>query len=372
MCDITAELAYTSPKCSLSPPPTHHLSATQASISWNGSLHTNKIRKVFKFAFSNKTLLVHIGRKALWTNNESDLAQWDYIEKALPRTTSSRQHKAHVKFQHELLATNKIRNYGDTTHDHRCTRCGKRHEDWEHIFHCSAIPAQWKTEKLSDLRNEFWKLQLSAPMIDAIFTGTKSWMNNLPARFPDHKNISTDTDSQLIFHAFSDQTNIGWDQPHCGRLATSWFITHDHYFKERHLHNSKRLNSIGPRIISLLWKFGLSFWYLQNGDLCGDTTEESHDYLKSQLKDKSDQHLKTETFYQTHMTSISHSRQKRMNYSKVLLLESQINWIALHETCVSASENPLPESVVPETPQRLHHFFRPFQQFYNKNSNVSL
>ena len=100
-------------------------------------------------------------------------------------------------------------------------------------------------------------------MIQLLIKGIEQWINNEPNRFPDFENLAEDINLRLLLDAFSEQTLIGWDHLMCGRLAKSWFTAHDYHFNDKQLHDSKATTVIGPRVILLLWKFGLSFWYLR-------------------------------------------------------------------------------------------------------------
>ena len=99
-------------------------------------------------------------------------------------------------------------------------------------------------------------------MIEISMTSIQTWIKDEPIAFPTHDNPSTDPDLLLLFDAFSDQMDIGWDQSLSGRIAQSWFLAHDHCFADRQLHKSKNSTIIGPKMIVLLWKFGLNFWHL--------------------------------------------------------------------------------------------------------------
>ena len=202
-------------------------------------------------------------------------------------------------------------------------------------------------------------------MVKLILIGLKSWIEKQPARFPQYDNITTDTDLQLLLDAFCDQTNIGWDQLICGRLAKSWFTAHDHYFNERHLPPSKQSTIIGPRLVQHLWKFGLSFWYLRNGDIYGTTEDNFREYHKQQLNDRIEA-----AFDDKDLILDPNDYNLLFSSPKETLLKDNIdaqnNWLLLYETCLSAPFNPIPESSTPKPASQLHRFFRPYQQFYNK------
>ena len=151
MCNVSADLAYTDPSCSISPPPLELLPKTKAAILWNNKIHTHKLISTFKFAFQDSQLCKYIRNKAKWSNSVMNSISWNFIRVALLRTTSTLQKKAYIKFSNRLLATNKIKNQRNNSHDHRCTGCHSSHEDWEHIFQCRKLDKNFLQSNLSDL-----------------------------------------------------------------------------------------------------------------------------------------------------------------------------------------------------------------------------
>ena len=216
-----------------------------------------------------------------------------------------------------------------------------------------------------ELRKGFQQLHISAPMINLLLISIEQWINNEPIRFPAFDNILEDHNLALLFDAFSDQTLIGWDHLLCGRLAKSWFTAHDYYFLDRGLHHTKTSKIIGPKIILLLWKFGLSFWYLRNGNIYGTTDEEHIDYHKRQLKERIDNaFLDKDLILNPTDYELLFSTTKEDLLEKNI--ESQTNWILLYDTCLTAPYNSIPEDNVTTPEPKLHQFFRPYQKFYNK------
>ena len=124
-------------------------------------------------------------------------------------------------------------------------------------------------------------------------------------------------------------------------------------------------------MIALLWKFGLNFWYLRNGEIYGTTEEELQDYHKQQLRDRIDS-----AFDDKDLISDATDHDLLFSIDKDELLEDsldkQINWLPLHDTCVAAPVNPTPDSETPKPEPQLHQFFRPFQKFYNNRKPVSM
>ena len=199
--------------------------------------------------------------KAKWSNSIVKIVSWNFIELALSRATSPIQKRACIKFSHKLIATNAIKNQRNKSHDHRCTRCHRSCEDWEHIFQCRKLDKTFLKTNLSNLRETLNSMSLSKPMIFLLFHGLNLWLKDLPVVFPNSHldDAQDDKDLQLLFKAFSDQTDIGWDHLICGRIATSWFNAHDHCCTHRQLRSSKFSSSIGPKLALSFWNFGLAF-----------------------------------------------------------------------------------------------------------------
>ena len=63
--------------------------------------------------------------------------------------------------------------------------------------------------------------------MDSLVSGLEFWLDDQPVMFPTLDNVATDSDPQLPFEGFTDQTGTGWENFLCRRLATSWFTAHN-------------------------------------------------------------------------------------------------------------------------------------------------
>ena len=372
MCDVSAELAYTDQSCTLSDPPLELLPQTKAAILWNDTLHTHKLQSTFKFAFQDSRLKEYIHTKAKWSNSIIKTISWNFIKFALLRTTSSIQKRAYIKFSHRLIATNTIKNQRNKSHDHRCTQCHGSHEDWEHIFQCHKLDKTFLKTNLSNLRETFNSMSLSKPITFLLFHGLNLWLTGLPVVFPNShlEDIQNDKDLQLLFTAFSDQTDIGWDHLICGQIATSWFTAHDHYCTHQHLGSSKFSSSIGPKLVLSFWKFGLAFWYHRNGCIFGSDEESISTFQRQQLHDKI-----TSAFEDPELITDQTDYRTLFSIDKAKLLAdtntAQINWILYYESCLHSPEAPTELSERLTSSQQLHELFRPFSHLYKTNKSAS-
>ena len=209
-------------------------------------------------------------------------------------------------------------------------------------------------------------------MISLIFHGLELWLKNLPIVFPHSQltNIQNDKDLQLLFTAFSDQTDIGWDHFLRGRLASSWFTAHDHYCHERHFRSSLISSSIGPKLVIFIWQFGLTFWYHRNGCIFGSDEDSIKDYQRQQLHYKitsafDDPDIITNQL--DYHTLFSIDKAKLLNDTTI----AQINWILYYESCLEAPEAPKNINEQTSPNQQLHEFFRPFSHLYKSNKSAS-
>ena len=367
MCDASAELAHSDSSLPASHPPSQPLPSTVASIALKSETFSNKIQSHLSFSKQNNQLLERICSKANWSSAMSDHIAWSCIKKAPFQTISPFQKKNCIKCQHRPLATDSVQHKRRKSHNHGCSCCQQLNEDWSHLFTCPSITSKFKTTQLDDLHETLHTFRLSKPMVTALLDGINSWLTSSPPHFSLLHSSSEDSHSLATNFAFSDQSDVGWDHPLCGRLAKSWFSAHDTHVKELDLPNSAKSGTIGPKLVKTLWNFGLQFWFSRNGDICGHSNSDSRDCYEKELHDKISQAHKNQD-----LTTDPDDRDSpfKLPLDKILneSPEAHKNWLSLCDTCIS-SPTVTTTKKSKKTTTHLHQFFGPFKQCYNTQNN---
>lgn len=178
--------------------------------------------------------------------------------------------------------------------DHRCTRCNHLHEDYDHIFLCCASRPILQTA-LQTLRTYLQKQHVAPPMIQAMLHGICTYFTPSTPPF-DWTQYPTDPFLHLVKLAYQHQTTISWSNFLRGRYASTWLCAHDHYKRERHLHNQYSTTHLAPNLVLQLWNFSLTVWQQRNTDVHGATLDEAKNIQSCWIDNKSPKSTNSELF----------------------------------------------------------------------------
>jgi len=370
-CDVAADQAYTCTACPKSVSPTMFPS-TKAYVIWNDDTFSTNVANRLRYANMDTALRDYITKKASWTSTEFDAVAWDFIHQVMYRASSD-ERKAYTKLQHRLWATNEvlwIRT--QRKHDHRCNRCSRYHETFEHVFRCPSDDANTaRTSALSTLRIFLQNKRLAAPMISSFCTGIEQWLMSNTHCFSFPPDQYDDEVFQSLRIAFDSQTSLGWDHLLRGRISKAWFHAHDIYCQQRHLSAHYHSDQLGPSLIRALWHFSLWIWNNRNNFIHGTTTQDTLNYQLQRLDKKIQLAYARQDAIEDiddHTILFSMPLEERLIQTHT----AKLKWYLLYESCLHAPSIELqPDDSIPEN-KPLHEFFRAYPAYtHSSDTNAN-
>lgn len=309
--------------------------STKTYILWQDELHINNVRQRFQFATHEILSKQYIEKRNHWDPTIHTLIDWNSIGKAFYRA-SSLQRKTFTKLSHKLWATNVIQHQRSNKRiDHRCHRCGKLHEDWDHVFKCKH-PDNVSSRQihLHGLRQQLLTYQFASLQVNFMIQGILNWLDNtIISPFLD--NHPNDEFYHHLLSAYEYQSMIGWDQFLCGRLAHEWSTAHDLYVRDKQLSTSKLSNNAIPFLILALYDFGLKIWQQRNDTVFGATPEESKQKQQEHLNDTISNAYNDQELIRPDDQDILF--QLPLPHLLQLTMEQKQNWITTYESCLEST-----------------------------------
>ena len=259
---------------------------------------------------------------------------------------------------HRLWATAKEMNKRDRSHSPRCTRCQHPTEDSYHIFRCSeSLTIQ--TATTHQLRTFLQTHRVAPLMTTVIIHQLTCWYQQSSFSFPFHEHPQ-DLFLQNLQRATQDQQEIGWSNFLRGRLALSWFTTHDIYQQQRQLSSRFSATSLGPNLVLQLWDISRQFWTHRNHSIHGATLLAAQTIQHTLLQQKITQAYTTQDRFSPQDKEVLFTMPQEERLT--MTMQAQLQWYALYQECLNAP--PAPTDTPPPLPTALHSFFRRFVPHY--------
>ena len=167
--------------------------------------------------------------------------------------------------------------------DHRCPRCHHFQETLAHIFQCpraSDICRCALTRALASI----WENVTCTFVIDMLESGVSQWSTGGQVQWPSTPPGPTGDIDQLIFQAFQEQQQIGWDQGIRGRWSKKWGQANGLYCISR-----LGQGDMDPHtrwmssLVKSIWQYGIDQWIGRNEYLYGKTKEEQHEKKNQEI-----------------------------------------------------------------------------------------
>ena len=344
MCDVACTIAHSCQHCT--PPTTPPIyPSTSTYVLIDGYPYTSKLDTDFLYKRHSIQLKNYITEQESWHPTTFDLVNWDAVKLANYRQKSAGR-RAATKLSYKLWATNEV--MSDRTKDarirvdHRCIRCQRLHEDYDHIFRCPASKTVLRNT-LHTFRTYLQKQRLAPPMIQSMLHGIQTYLT--PATPPfDWTIYPADTFLQLVQQAYKHQTLIGWSNFLRGRYAKTWLCAHDYYKRDRHLHDRYSTTHLAPNLVLQLWHFSLTIWKQRNTDVHGATTNAAKTIQSRRIDDKITEVYQQRAHLSVYDQSILFT--KPLDQRLATRLQDKFRWYSLYEHCTSAptalTNNPTP------------------------------
>ena len=158
------------------PPPTTPpvFPSTKAYLLIDGKPQSSKIAIDLRLSFQDRQLRLHIIEREEWAPATFQLVHWSTIQTCMYRSTNY-QKRAAIKLSFRQWATDDELHKRTQSHDHRCKRCRRHTEKFDHIFKCNKSKLA-TTSAVSILRDFLRKSKISLPTIRCMIHGTQQWL----------------------------------------------------------------------------------------------------------------------------------------------------------------------------------------------------
>ncbi len=171
--------------------------------------------------------------------------------------------------------------------DHRCPRCKRLNEDFNHVLQCQ--PAQAAGTLMWLKATGYFKERQTCPFVlQVLSVGIQLWLDKSAISWTTAIPKTEDTIGAMVYAAFHDQCTIGWDEIFRGRITRKWGQANALYCRE---HSQVALND--PRncswtagLVTALWQYGRSRWTEYSRSRWTDRNEAIYGYSKEEQLEK--------------------------------------------------------------------------------------
>ena len=167
--------------------------------------------------------------------------------------------------------------------DHRCPRCQHFQETLVHVFQCPKA-SQICKGALTRALASIWKIPTCTFVIDMLESGVSHWSTSGQVQWPGISPGPTDDIGQLIFQAFQEQQQIGWDQGIMGWWSKKWGQANGLYCISRLHQGDMDLHARWMSgMVKSMRQYGIDQWIGHNEYIYGKTKEEQHEKKNQEI-----------------------------------------------------------------------------------------
>jgi ribonuclease HI len=241
---------------------------------------TSQWQQVVYEAAHEAILRITICKNASWTDTQFEMADWDEMYgylKRLPRTSFLK----YCKLLHGIINTNEQNRkyYGKSD---TCPHCQSSSESFIHVMSCpNKEVSHYRAKQQRHLWKQLQSKQTPAIVVNALKMGI---MSSGAQEYRDHTIIvpptsqpctppsSQDPIVLLVNQVVDQQTLLGWDQFHKGRISKLWkeVVFRDSMSRNRWIDKRKWASEVARSVLNN----SLSLWKFRCACLHGQTTQE--------------------------------------------------------------------------------------------------